>query len=50
MLMMKCTPMFHAINDVVLLQTLWSQKVALNVLVQKKFTMLEGLTHVFSKM
>ena len=31
MLMMKCTCMFHAINDVIHVRTLWSQKVVLNV-------------------
>ena len=31
MLMMKCTRMFHARNDVIHVRTLWSQKVVSNV-------------------
>ena len=34
--------MFHAINDVIHVRTLWSQKVVL--------TKLDGLPHVFPKM
>ena len=44
--MMKRTRMFHAVNDVIHVQTLWSQKVVLNVFLQKEFTMLDGLPHV----
>ena len=37
-LIMKCTRMFHAINNVIHVRTLWSQKVVLNVSLQKEFT------------
>ena len=48
--MMKCTRMFHAINDVIHVQNLWSQKLVLNVSLQKEFTKLDGLPHLFPKM
>ena len=38
MLMMKCTRMFHARNDVIHVRTLWSQKAVSNVSLQKEFT------------
>ena len=41
--------MFNSINDVIHVQTLWSQKVVLNVSLQKEFTKLDGLPHVFPK-
>ena len=50
MLMTKCTHMFHARNDVIHVQTLWSQKVLSNVLLQKVFKNLLGLPHMFPKM
>ena len=34
--MMKCTLMFHAINDVNHVRTLWLQKVVLNVSLEKE--------------
>ena len=37
MLMMKCTFMFHARNDVIHVRTLWSQKVVLNVSLQRDY-------------
>ena len=46
---MKCTRMFHARKDVIYVRTLWSQKVISNVLLQKEFTKLDGLHHVFPK-
>ena len=49
-LMTKCTHMFHARNDVIHVQTLWSQKVLSNVLLQKEFKNLLGLPHMFPKM
>ena len=42
MLMMKCTRMFHASKGVIHVQTLWSQKVVSNVLLQKECTKLDG--------
>ena len=35
MLMMKCTHMLHARNDVIHVRTLWSQKVLSNVLLKE---------------
>ena len=48
LLMMKCTRMFHEINFVIHVRTLWLQKVVLNVFLEK-FTKLDGLPHVFPK-
>ena len=50
MLMMKCLRMFLESKGVIHEQTLWSQKVVLNVSVQKEFTKLDGLPHAFPKM
>ena len=50
LLMMKCTDMFHAINDVIHVLTLWLQKVVLIASLRKVFTKLDGLPHVFPKM
>ena len=50
MLMMKGTRMFLASKGVIHAQTLWSQKVVLNVSLQKEFTKLDGLPHAFRKM
>ena len=50
MLMMKCTHMFHARNDVIHVQTFWSQKIISNVLQQKELKNLLGLPHMFPKM
>ena len=41
--------MFHAINDVIHAQNLWSKKVILIVWLQKEFTKLDGLPHLFQK-
>ena len=49
-MMMKCTRMFHARNDVIHVRTLWSQKVVPNALLQKEFTQLDSLPHVFLKL
>ena len=49
-MMMKCTRMFHARNDVIHVRTLWSQKVVPNGLLQKEFTQLDSLPHEFLKM
>ena len=48
--MMKCTRMFLASKGVIHVQTLWSQKVVPNVLLQKEFRKLDGLPHAFSQM
>ena len=50
MLMMKCTRMFLVSKGVIHVQTLWSQKVVSNILLQKEFTKLDGLPHEFPKM
>ena len=50
MLMMKCTRMFLVSKGVIHVQTLWSQKVVLNVSLQKEFPKLDGLPHAFPKM
>ena len=50
MLMVKCTSTFHAIKDVIHVQYLWSQKVVLDVSLQKYFTKLQGLLHLSPKM
>ena len=50
MLTMKYKRMFDAVNDVIFVRTLPSQKVGLNVLLQKEFTMSGGLLQVFPKM
>ena len=50
MLIMKCTRMFHTRNDLIHARTLWLQKVVSNVSLQKEFTKLNNLTHVFPKM
>ena len=42
--------LFCARNDVINVRTLWSQKVVSNVSLQKEFTKLDGLPHVFPKM
>ena len=47
---MKCTPMFHTINDVIHVRTLWLQKLILNVSLQKEFRKLGSLPEVFPKM
>ena len=49
MLMMKHTRMFLAKKGVTHVQTLWSQKVVSNVLLQKVFSKLDGLPHAFPK-
>ena len=49
MLMMKCTRMFLASKGVIHVQTFWSQKVVLNVSLQKEFTKLDGLPYAFPK-
>ena len=48
-LMMKCTRIFHIRNDAIHVRTLWSQKLVSNVSLQKEFTKLHGLPHVFPK-
>ena len=50
MLMMKCLRMFLESKGVIHEQTLWLQKVVLNVSLQKEFTKLDGLPHAFPKM
>ena len=49
MLMMKYTRLLHARNDVIHVKTLWSLKVSSNVSLQKGFTKLDGLAHLFPK-
>ena len=49
MLMMKCTRMFLASKGVIHMQTLWSQKVVLNVSLQREFTKSDGLPHAFPR-
>ena len=41
---------FVPINDVIHVRTLWLQKVVLNISLQKEFSKLDGLPHVFPKM
>ena len=41
---------FHGANDLIHVQTMWLQKVVLNVSLQKEFTKFDGLRHVFPKM
>ena len=49
MLMMKCTRMFLASKGVIHMQTLWSQKVVLNVSLQREFTKVRRSTSCVSK-
>ena len=46
---MKCTRMFDAINNVIHVQILQSQKVVFNVSLLKDFTKTDHLPHVFPK-
>ena len=48
--MMKCTRMFHAINNVIHVRPLWLGKVVLNVLLQKECTKSNGLPQIFPNM
>ena len=49
MLMMKCTRTFFASKGVIHMQTLWSQKVVLNVSLQREFTKVRRSTSCVSK-
>ena len=49
MLMMKYTRLFHTRNDMIHVQNLRSLKVSSNVSLQKGFTKLDGLSHLFPK-
>ena len=49
MLMMKCTHMLHARNDVIHVRTLWSQKVLSNVLLKESVYKVRRSTSYVSK-
>ena len=41
---------FHGANDLIHVQTMWLEKIILNVSLQKEFTKFDDLRHVFPKM